>query len=120
MSLVKRIIPLLLAAVLGFCFTACGGGKDHSAEEVVGTWVRTLSDGTDTITFHADMTYDKVLRITSQPPMETKTSDTFTFDGDTICINYSQYGTVSEYKVTFSGNKMLWDNGSATLEYVKQ
>ncbi len=116
----KRICTLLLVAVMVLCMSACGGGNDITVDQVAGTWVRTMSDGTDTITFNTDMTYDKVIALTSSPPVTTTTSDTYSLSGDTISINYSDYGTVSEYTVTFSGNKMIWDNGNSTMEYVRQ
>ena len=118
----QRIRTLLLTAVIVFCvcMTACGGGNDIAVDQVAGTWVRTMSDGTDTITFNKDMTYDKTIALTSAPPVTTNTSGTYSLSGDTISIFYSEYGTSSDYTVTFSGNKMTWDNGNTTLEYVKQ
>lgn len=117
---VKRIILWLTAAALAFVLTACGGGDNLTVEQVTGTWVRTMSDGTDTITLNSDMTYHKVIKLTSYPPMETETDDTYSISGDTISINYSDYNTVSEYKVTFEGNTMIWDNGDSQTVYTKK
>lgn len=117
----KRIVLWLTAAVLAVSLAACGGGDSGlTVEQVTGTWVRTMSDGTDTITLNSDMTYHKVIKLTSSPPMETVTDDTYSISGDTISINYSDFSTVSEYTVTFEGNAMIWDNGNAQIRYEKQ
>lgn len=114
----------MAAAALTLCLlTGCGGGDDAvsaNTEKVVGTWVRTMLDGTETLTLHADMTYDKVIKIGGDVPLTSTSHDTWSLKGDTISIVYSDFDTTSDYKITVEGNTMTWDNGKAQLVYTKQ
>lgn len=100
----------------------CGGSDETkiSAADVTGTWVQTLSDGTETITLRSDMTYTKVIELVGDFPMTTTSDDTWSFSGNTISIQSSKYNTVSEYTVILEGNTMIWDNGEGQITYQKQ
>ena len=112
------LITAALAVSAGCSSGGAGGGL--SADDVKGTWIRDLSDGTETLTLNSDMTYKKIIELTSYPPISSETQDTYSLSGDKIQINYSDFGTVSEYTVAIDGNTMKWDNGSAVLEYKKK
>lgn len=100
----------------------CGGSDETeiSAADVTGTWVQTLSDGTETITLRSDMTYTKVIELVGDFPMTTTSDDTWSFSGNTISLQSSKYNTVSEYTVILEGNTMIWDNGEGQITYQKQ
>ncbi len=93
---------------------------DIKVEDLTGTWVRTMSDGKDTLTLNSDMTYHKVIELGGSFPVTTESSDTWSVNGSTISINYSDYNTVSTYTVKLDGNKMSWDNGDSVMTYQKK
>lgn len=113
-------VLIIIAAVIMISGCSGDGGASLTADDVTGTWVQILSDGTETLTLNADMTYEKVIELTSEPPLTTRSGDTYTISGNKIIINYSKYGTSSEYKVTIDGDVMKWDSGSGTIEYRKK
>lgn len=102
--------------------TGCGGSdaEDIKAEDLTGTWVQTLSDGTETLTLYEDMTYTMVIELGGAFPVTTESSDTWSISGNTISINYSKYNTVSTYSVKLDGSTMTWDTGDSTIIYYKQ
>ena len=113
----KKTFFAAAAACILMLLPACGDETESSAAAcasggVTGTWVQTLSDGYETLTLNSDMTYQKVITITAPPPMETTSSDTYSVSGNKISINYSAFGTVSEYTYTISGDTMTWKNSS--------
>ena len=119
----KKSIVFLIVIACAFLLCACGekkeGSSDLAVSDVAGTWVDDLGDGTETITLREDMTYTKTIILTN-PYVEMVTDDTYSLDGDTITINYSDYGMKSKYTVTISETTMTWDNGSAQIVYTKQ
>lgn len=124
----KKLLCVSTVVFMLFTFAGCSGGTADtggsgpsvSLSDLKGTWVKTLPDGTDTITFNDDMTYNKVIDLTSYPPMRPESGDTYELDGSTLKIHYSDFGTVSEYKITISGTTMTWDNGATVQEYRKK
>lgn len=113
----KKIICAAAAISLLLLLPACGDETASSTSGgasggVTGTWVQTLSDGYETLTLNSDMTYQKVITITAPPPMETTSGDTYSVSGNKISINYSAFGTVSEYTYTISGDTMTWKSSS--------
>lgn len=117
----KRIA--FTAAMLFLCLlTGCGGpgGADLTVQDLTGTWVKTMSDGTETLTLNPDMTYKKVIELGGAYPITSTTTDTWSVSGSTISINYSDYHTVSTYTVALDGSTMTWDNGSAQIVYTKK
>jgi hypothetical protein len=117
-------ISILTAAALTLCLlTGCGGGnsaKDVSKDELVGTWVQKLSDGTETLTLNSDMTYTKVIDLGGAVPMKTTTEDTWSLSGSTITIQNSKYSTSSAYTVTLDGSTMTWVTGDSQIVYTKK
>ena len=113
----------LTAVALSLCLlTGCGGDKATALnqEELYGTWVQTMSDGTETITLKSDMSYTKVIDLGGAVPAKTTSEDTWSFSGNTITINYAKYGTTSDYTVTIDGSTMTWDNGEKQIVYTKK
>lgn len=115
----KTLGVLALSACM---LTGCGGSgaTEIKAEDVFGTWVQTMSDGTETLTLHDDMTYTKVIELGGAFPMTTESTDTWSISGNTISIGYSKYDTVSEYTVTLDGSTMVWDTGDSKITYQKK
>lgn len=111
------------AVMLSLCLlTGCGGDDDKeiAVQDLTGTWVQTLSDGTETLTLNSDMTYTKIIELGGAFPVTTTTDDTWSVSGDTISINYSKYDTVSKYTVELDGDKMIWDSGDSKITYNKK
>lgn len=121
-------VPALILAA-GLLLAGCGAKDDDSTDtassyptevtvnNLVGSWVETITDGTSTMTLNSDMTYDKVIELGGDFPMTTTSHDTWSLSGDHISINYSDFGTVSEYTVTLEGSIMVWDNGTGQIIY---
>ena len=113
----------MTAAALSLCLlTGCGGGGNTTVttDQVVGTWVQTMSDCTETMKLNSDMTYDKEIKYTSGVAMTTKSHDTWSLSGNKISISYSDFNTTSEYTVKIDGSTMTWDNGDAQIVYTKK
>ncbi|MBP0974050.1 MAG: lipocalin family protein [Oscillospiraceae bacterium] len=115
---------ILSAAALSLCLlTGCGGEESAKAvnkDDVVGTWVQTMSDGKETLTLNSDMTYTKVIELDGSASLKTTSEDTWSLSGNTITINYSKYDTTSAYAVTIDGNTMTWDTGDSQIVYTKK
>lgn len=122
----KKALILLSAAACLLLPAGCGDETESSAATgsaggVTGTWVQTTADGYVTLTLSSDMTYHKVITITAPPPMETVTDDTYSVSGSKISINYSAFGTVSEYTYKIEGNTMTWTTASGSvITYVRK
>lgn len=117
----KRRIFAIFAA--GMLLTACGGeggSAELSVDDLTGTWVCELSDGTKTLTLSSDMTYKQVYDLGGAVPMTTETNDTWELSGSKISIHYSDFGTVSDYTMTLDGSTMTWDNGDAQIVYKRK
>ena len=114
----KRIF---LCAATTLLLSGCGGesAKSISASDIYGTWRQQMSDCTETITFKADMTYDKTISYTSGYEMDTERHDNWSLSGDTISIHYTDYGQVSDYRVTIEGNTMTWTIDDSQIVYTK-
>ncbi len=115
----KKVIVLLLSVVCLFTFCACGNSDGLTASDVAGTWVEDLGDGTETLILNEDMTYTKTIVVTN-PYVEMVSEGTYELSGDSIVINYPDYNTSSEYKITLSDTTMTLDSGTSEIVYTKQ
>lgn len=117
----KLIMMLMLIGIV--TITACGGNSNEglTAADVAGTWEeQERSDGEKTLILREDMTYTETIKVMSPMLIQTTTDDTYSLDGDTIELNYSDYGTSSEYKVTLTEDTMTLDNGSSQMVFKKK
>lgn len=113
---------LCLAAV-GLLLSGCAA-DDVSAgiavSDLTGTWVLTMSDGTQTLILNSDMTYDKTIKLEGSFPIESEYHDTWSLSGSVISISYQDFGQVSDYLVTLADDTMTWDNGSSIQIWKRQ
>lgn len=121
MNMRKNVVAIILILTVCFAFVcACtSGGEDLTVEALEGKWVQYLDDGTETITFSSDMTYNKVINLTGDTPVSSATNDSFKIEGDKLIIHNSSFNVDSEYTVEISGNSMTWDNGTSRIKYTK-
>ena len=117
----KRMVLVVMIVVV-LMLTACGEktASGLTPADVAGTWVEDMGDGTDTWTIREDMTYTQSIILTTPPIIETTSDGTYRLEGDTIIIEYPEYDTTSEYKVTLTETTMTWDNGEAQIFYQKK
>ena len=118
-------VKILTAAAIALCLlTGCHSGdssaKSVDRSDIVGTWVQTMADGTETMTFNSDGTYHKVIKLSGAAPVTKESDDTWTLEGASITIQYSAYNTSSQYTVTVDGSTMTWDNGDSQIVYTKK
>ena len=114
--------------LVGISFIASTSSKDQkqilteavSKDELVGTWVQKLSDGTETLTLNDDMTYTKVIELGGSVPVKTTSEDTWSLSGSTITIQNSKYSTSSDYTVTVDDSTMTWVTGDSQIVYEKK
>lgn len=114
----KRILPLLIAAVMLVILTACGGVK---AEELTGTWSTVMNNGaTDTITFNSDMTFKRVIGVANDVVgLSTTLEGTYSVKGKTLKMNIIGSGT-QDYVVYFEGEYLMLETDTSIFEYGKQ
>ena len=116
-------LKAMTAAALSLCLlTGCGGEESATVttDQVVGTWVQTMSDCTETMKLNSDMTYDKEIKYTSGAAMTSQSHATWSLNGNKISISYSDFNTTSEYTVKIDGSTMTWDSGDAQIVYTKK
>ena len=105
------VFMLLGLVVLTACGRSAKGGL--TAADVAGTWEKDMSDGVKTMTLGEDMTYTETIVVTTPTTIQTTTNGTYSLDGDTIEINFEDYGMTSEYKVTLTEDTLTLDNGQS-------
>ena len=115
-------LPLLAAVmvlVLGLsaCFSSAGK-TPASASELEGTWERTLTDGTETITLSINGSYKSDIRMLSG--VTTHNSHTWNYLDGKLTVHYAELGVDSTYTVKIDGDQMTWDNGDAVITLTKK
>ena len=115
----EKAVLLVLCALL-LCGCAAGAKEPENMDMLYGTWSKTKDDMTTTYIFYEDGTYYEHVETTGEFAVSMTDEGTYTFDGEEIEMTSGEFETSFGYKVTFEGNDMVWDNGSAVIIYTKQ
>lgn len=116
----KKLLATIMVAVLCACMNGCGTDK-MSIDEMVGTWYQEDGVCIETITIKPDGTYTKVIEYTTGVPMTFDAYGRIDMLTDKIRVHFdSTGGMTTDYKVTFDGNKMTWDNGVQPFSYTRK
>lgn len=114
MKLWKLMLMLFVLSTATVAFTACSEDEDEeqpaqAATSIVGTWVYTdyddYNDGSvivDTITFTASGTFTETISDSGVGYYDTL-SGTYTYNGQTLTMNYPGEGTVTCMAIISNG-----------------
>ncbi len=114
----KAVLPVLCALLL--CGCAAGAKEPENLDMLYGSWSKTKDDMTTTYIFYDDGTYYEHVETTGDFAVSMEDEGTYTFDGEEIEMTSGEFEASFGYKVTFEGNDMIWDNGSAVITYSKK
>ncbi len=116
----KKILRLMFVMMLSMAvISGCGAGEKIDPAAVCGTWSEVDGDMTKTYVINSDGTYTNDVATTGEYAVSMSDSGTYILDGNTITLTSGSFGTDSSYEVSFEGENMIWDNGSAKITLVK-
>lgn len=116
----KFMAMALFVAMLSMSFTACSDDDDDnggSASSIVGVW--TDDEDETTLTFRSDGTGELKTESGTSNLKYTYSYDT-TSDSGTLKYWFLDSSTVYTYKVTITGNTMMWSSGTYTLIFKRK
>lgn len=121
MKMLRKVYVIFVLVCSIMLLTACEG-KGATVDQTVvhGTWVRTKDDMTVTYVLNTDGTFLEDVSTSGEFAISMSDEGTYTYDGKEIVLKSASYDVETVYEVTFEGADMIWDNGKATLKYVKQ
>lgn len=118
----KRVISLMIVAILSICLVACGSSASEPSvarSELIGDWVQ-VDDG---ITQYLTLTDDgrHITETVSDMGFSLSSESTWTYEDGVFTVNYIDYGVTSVYKkVTLEGDTLTLDNGEGQIVYKRR